>query len=135
MTAARAIIQRGDDAGPWTVQLPLRLENPLNGSGRHWRVRAKKRAAIRHPVQLAVCGVVPYDVRCNPLIRLIVTVTRIGAGKMNAWDGLPAACKPVIDGVADACDEQDESDRFTWRHAQRSMGRGVFGVEIRIERA
>lgn len=62
------------------------------------------------------------------------TITRVGAGTLDD-DNLVGACKPVLDGIADAFGLNDRSfvllgDRpgIHWRPAQRSEGRGRFAV-------
>jgi hypothetical protein len=115
----------------------------MNGAMGHTRIasiiRSSERKKIRATVRAHVEAIVPLSVRTadpddGPAVR--VQVTRIAIGTLDAWDGLPAACKPVIDGIADAFGARDDHPRFTWQPpAQEKRGRGVYAVVIRIELA
>ena len=115
--------------GVVTVALPLRLLNPLNGSHRHWAVKAKARSQLRGAVLLAL----------RPRVRDVtlpvqVTITRIAkSAGLDPHDGLPASAKPVVDAVAEALGVDDRDPRVRWAYAQR-RGKG-YGCEIRIEPA
>lgn len=62
----------------------------------------------------------------------MVTVVRIAASNgLDPHDGLPAACKPVVDAVADALGIDDRDPRVGWCYEQRRGKR--YGVEIRVE--
>jgi hypothetical protein len=107
--------------------LPLRLDNPLNGSHEHWAAKAKKRRNLRGIVLLTTKPQV-YGLR----LPAVVTITRIAnSSGLDAHDGLPASCKPVVDAIAEALGIDDRDTRVTWRFAQR-RGR-AYGCEIRIE--
>lgn len=113
---------------PIFIELPLRLENPLNGSHDHWAARARKRATIRQVTTLAVRA------RARDVtLPVVVTLTRIAnSAGLDPHDGLPASLKPVCDAVTDALGLKDDRDpRLTWRFEQR-RGKS-YGCEIRIE--
>lgn len=115
--------------GEVLVPLPgLRLDNPLNGSHRHWRVEARRRAQVTNVVALAVRNRV-HDV---PL-PVVVTITRIAnSSGLDPHDGLPASCKQVVDVIARAYGIDDRDPRIAWRYDQRRGKR--YGVEILIQR-
>jgi hypothetical protein len=63
---------------------------------------------------------------------ITVTVTRVAPGRgLDRHDNLPAACKHVVDGVADYIGLDDCDPRINWHYAQRRDGRTV-GVLIEI---
>lgn len=121
----------------------LRTKSPLN-TREHWRTVSRRSRSVRQPVAMVVRTGFRWDGR-----PLVVTVTRIAPGRgLALHDALPAALKPVIDGVADGLGLDpnglhDDDPRLTWRHAQRKGRRrhrdelGVlrpaeWGVEIEI---
>lgn len=128
--------------GPWTVFLGVRLTNPLNGATGHSRlqsiIRSNERKKHRSLTRDLVSLQVPIRVRqdfAQGMWRglLAVQITRISAGKLDAWDGLPAALKPVVDGIADAFGVRDDDPRWQWLPPkQEKQGRGVFGVRIEL---
>lgn len=60
-----------------------------------------------------------------------IVLERLSAGMLDD-DNLRAALKAVRDGVAAGLGYDD--GWLTWAYAQRKVKRGVFGVEVRIER-
>lgn len=109
------------------VTIPLRLSNPLNSSHGHWATKARPRKAQRLAAALALRTKV-----IGVTLPVTVTVTRIAPRKLDAHDGLGAACKGVIDGVADALGVRDDDPRITWRLAQRRGGPWQYAVEIEV---
>jgi hypothetical protein len=110
------------------TRFPLRLVNPCNRR-EHWRVvskRSKSELAITGMMLRTECGSVP------PQLPVVVTITRVGPGKMDD-DNLASAAKHVRDGVAKWMGVDDGDARYTWRYAQRSDGRGVYAVEVVID--
>lgn len=84
----------------------LRLVNGSNAREHHHK-RAKHTKAARERARVEVLtvaklGTCMLEDRAAHLLPAIITVTRIAPNKLDAHDGLPAACKPVIDGIADA---------------------------------
>jgi|ERR1700722_2817940 len=119
--------------------LPVRTRNPNNGAQGNSRlaaiIRARERAGIRNATRLTVgAHIRAAGFHPHMLLPARVTITRLSAGKLDAWDGLGAACKPLIDGVADVFQLRDDNRAFTWVLDQRKVKRGIYGVEIRIER-
>ena len=131
-----------------------RLKNPLNGSmgvsmaGRF--ARAKEAREQRGLTLVMVKQAIPESWRGRHLMtvtkkgkptfrlvsdsnhRCVVTITRIAPRALDD-DNLAASAKHVRDGIADAMGLDDRDPRVRWRYAQRSDGRGVYGVEIRID--
>lgn len=112
------------------VDIPMRLDNPLNGSqGRHWAPKARRRKQQRTTVALVVRAMLMAE---GIKLPVHVTVTRIAPRKLDAWDGLGAACKGVIDGIADALGCRDDDARVAWATDQRKGAPRQYAVEIRI---
>ena len=118
----------------------LRLPNHANGSQGvsvgAMHARKRERASIRRTAeQFANASVRRESLSAQAFILgaepVVVTVTRIAPSDgLDEHDGLPNACKPVVDGIADALGlPRDRSDRVTWLHDQR---RGPWGVEVTI---
>jgi hypothetical protein len=117
----------------------MRPENtsngPQGGSKVFQIIRSQKRAAIRAEVRDGLRKLIDPQYR-DPRRKeqLVVQITRIGVGKMDPWDGLRTALKPVLDGIADAFGTRDDNPRFTWCEPQQTKaGQGVYHVRVRIE--
>lgn len=118
-------------------------------TGNHRRAAADKvRSALRLGNNFA-------PDRARSFLPAIITVTRIAPNKLDTHDGLRAACKPVIDGIADALigkigtftitkgrkagklvtrvTSDDSDDRLTFRCNQIWGGVRTYGCLIRIE--
>lgn len=110
------------------VSLPLKLTNPLNNR-RHWRSVWAQSKTVRGAVSLALRSAVRVV-----KLPVVVLVTRVAPSVgLDPHDGLRAACKPAVDGVADALGlRSDRTDLVTWTYAQR---RGPYAVEIQITNA
>ncbi len=116
-TAARELV----------VAIPLRVDNPLNGSHQHWATKARKRKHQRLTTSLVMAGHLKvHGVRapCGVLL------TRYGPSNGLDGDGLQASLKAVRDGLADALGVNDRSPFVTWDYDQRREK--TWGVEIRI---
>lgn len=118
----------------------MKLPNPLNSSQGVTRggniARSQHRKKVRTAVKWNVVAAVQKATGKKPPWSLPITVqlTRISSGTLDAWDGLPASLKPVIDGIADAFDLRDDDPRFTWLPPKQQKSKpGVFGVLIQIE--
>lgn len=124
-----------DDVKPsrLVVTIPMRLQNPMNGAFGASRgaimSRAKSRRVQRYAARLAVSAQLGF--RKWVEFPVAVRITRIATRKLDAHDGLPAACKSVVDGIADALgvDDGDET-RVTWTYAQETAR--TYGVRIEI---
>jgi hypothetical protein len=118
--------------------LPVRTTNPNNGAQGNSRlatiIRARDRAGIRSATRLTMgAHIRAGGFHPTRLLPARVTLTRLSSGKLDKWDGLGAALKPCIDGVADVFLLRDDNPAFTWVLDQRKVKRGIYGVEIRIE--
>ncbi len=69
--------------------------------------------------------------------RIVVTLTRVApSGGLDPHDGLGAALKGIIDGVADGLGLKNDRDpRVVWSLAQRRGPAGVYAVEVEIRAA
>ncbi len=120
------------------IALPLRLTNPLNGSHKHWAVKARARKEHRSTVALALNA--PLSAFREIIVRqaggaksLLVTVIRVAPRQLDPHDGLPASCKGVVDGIADALDIDDRDPRIMWTYDQKKGSRpNQYGVEIHL---
>lgn len=114
---------------PIEVRIPgLRLRNP-NNSRQHWRVVWRRGEAEKSTVGMVLrsrLGVVP------PALPVTITITKISTGRSDG-DGLQASCKWVRDTCAKWLGVDDGSPLLSWQYDQRSEGRGVWGVVIRME--
>jgi hypothetical protein len=111
----------------FTVSLPLRLVSTLNRREHHM-ARARRVAAERGPAMLVTRMALPWP---RPLEGSFhVELIRIGPKKLDG-DNLQGACKAVRDGVAEALEIDDGSDRLTWVYGQE---RGAYGVRITVSR-
>ena len=118
----------------FTVEHPLRLRNPLNGSQGRSRggaiMRSKERARLREIGKLLagsrIGGLVAFPERWAWRI----TLTRIGKRRVSA-EGICAAFKSVRDGVSDALGYRDDDHpALTWIYAQET---GPYGIRIVLE--
>ena len=109
------------------TRFPCKLVNPCNRR-EHWRVVSK-----RGKEEKSFTGIMlrSENIGPPPSLPLTVTITRIGAGRMDS-DGLAASAKHIRDGVAAWVGVDDGDPRWTWLYAQRSEGRGVFAVEVEV---
>lgn len=85
--------------------------------------RAETTAALRR------ANVHPADI-----IPAIVTLTRCSSGTLDAHDGLRAALKRVVDGIALALGINDGGPMVSWQYEQARAPRGVHGVHVAIAR-
>jgi hypothetical protein len=127
-----AIVRRQRD---WVeVTLAIKTTNPNNGSQGWSRnaafAKARQRKAQRTATALRVFAAGPL-----PELPVVVTVTRIAPSQgLDPHDGLGAALKGAIDGVADALGlKSDRDQRVTWRLGQERGQVGRYGVRIRVE--
>lgn len=100
----------------------LRTPNPLNGTHGHWSAKARLRKVHRKVATMHALAARP------PALPLVVTVTRVAPSRgLDPHDGLGAALKGVIDGIADALGIDDRDSRVQWRLLQR---RGPWAVSV-----
>jgi len=103
----------------------LRLVSEANAH-EHWRHRAKRAEAQRAATLLLARTALA---RGRPQLPLVVTITRLGPGKLDS-DNLTGSAKHVRDGVAQALGIDDGDDRVTWVVGWRKA-KG-YGVEVTI---
>ena len=127
-----AKVQRRRDLGV-LVAFALKTANPNNGATGNSRVagiiKAKKRKAERETAHAQVLSARPL-----PDFPLVVRVTRVAPSEgLDPHDGLGAALKGCIDGIADALGLKNDRDpRVTFLTDQCRGPKGYYGVEIRI---
>lgn len=107
--------------------LPLRTRNPLNGSQAGYYAKARARKRERTLVALAL-----RPQLAGLALPVRVLVTRIAPRELDAWDGLGAALKGCIDGVADAFGVRDDDPRLAIEVAQRRGQPREYAVEVHI---
>lgn len=116
------------------IDLPIRTRNPLN-TRRSWRAVAREARETKAVVEMALRAHVWSIVHApTKPERLVVTLTRVSAGKMDAHDDLRAALKHCVDGVASVFGVDDGDAFWEWRYAQEKCARGTFGVRIEIQK-
>ncbi len=114
--------------------LDLETKNPNNGSIGNSRVAGLIKARKRRGERSKAWAATRNAVGLAPRFPVIVTVCRIAPSNgLDPHDGLGAALKGCIDGIADGLGLKSDRDvRVKWVLDQR---RGPWGVEVRIERA
>jgi hypothetical protein len=115
--------------------IPVKTTNPNNGAIGNSRLAGILRAKTRK-YQRSMAGVITLA-HCYRIVSLpvIVTVTRIAPSTgLDPHDGLGAALKGVIDGIADGLKlTNDRDDRVTWKLAQRRGPAGHYSVSVTVE--
>ncbi len=125
-----------------SLTLPVKTTNPANGS-QGWSkdasyAKARRRRGERATARIAVAALVggsgPFAPALAGVTRLTVTLTRLAPSDgLDPHDGLGAALKGTIDGVADALGLKNDRDaRVTWVLAQERAK--TYGVRIEISR-
>lgn len=113
----------------------VKTRNPNNGAQgvtrRAMFARARQRKEQR--ALLLVCTKV--HVR-NPVFPLAVTLTRVAPSNgLDPHDGLGAALKGCIDGIADGLGLKNDRDkRVTWILQQRRGPKNFYAVEVQVEK-
>lgn len=116
--------------GVLKLVLPIRTSNPLNGSQACYHARARVRKQQRSITALTLAA----HARAIGLPARVL-VTRVAPRKLDAWDGLGAALKGIIDGVADAFGVRDDDPRLRIEVSQQRGEPREYGVLITIESA
>lgn len=124
---------------PVVFVLAIHTKNTLNANFGNSRAaalaQASKDRSHREIARMSTiaamrsAGVHPAD-----LIPSIVTLGRYSAGRLDEHDGLPAALKRVVDGIALALGVDDGGGLVKWQYQQVPCARGVHGVRVQIER-
>lgn len=118
--------------------VPVRTENPLNGSQSraHWSRKSKRANREHEAVRLVL---LPHREKLALLaLGCTVTLTRLSAGRLDPIDALGPALKNIRDAIAQimlggTIGQLDESELITWKLEQRTCGRGIAGVTLLIE--
>lgn len=114
------------------IEIPIRLR-PLNAALRsHVFTNRRHAKEQRQLVAMFLGGHVPIlrDATARGA-RFAVLVTRYAPRQLDAHDGLPGACKHVVDEIAAAIGLDDRDPRIAWSYAQRpavARPRGVPGA-------
>lgn len=107
------------------IEIPLKTVSLLN-MREHFRVTAKRKADQRFVVSAYFNG------KQRPELPVVVTLTRVSPGTLDAHDNLPSAFKHVCDGLASWLGIDDADPRVTWRYQQQRCKRGQFGVIVEV---
>ena len=116
------------------IRIPVKTTNPNNGQTGNSRlaavIRGRKRKAQRTAAYVSALAARPL-----PPLPVTVTVTRVAPSQgLDPHDGLGAALKGCIDGIADALGLKNDRDpRVTWVLAQRRGEPKKYFVEVTIE--
>lgn len=119
---------------PVTFVIPIKTTNPNNGATGNTRlagiIRSNKRKKQRETARVHTLAAVGL----SPSFPLGVTVVRVAPSNgLDPHDGLGAALKGVIDGVADGLGLTNDRDpRVTWVLGQRRGKPKEYAVEIQI---
>ena len=120
-----------------TFTIPVKTTNPNNGATGNSKlaaiIRARTRAAQRKAAWIRTLAAVGL----SPRFPCVVTVTRVAPSDgLDPHDGLGAALKGCIDGIADGLGLKNDRDpRVTWVLAQRRGAAGAYSVEVAVEAA
>ncbi len=120
--------------------IPIRTRNPNNGATGHSRtagiIRSKERHSQRDAARMGLFLTTKLQAAPRAMLPVVATVVRLAPGNgLDPHDGLRAALKGVVDGVADWLGlDNDRDPRVTWEYDQRRSPKGIYAVEIRIDR-
>ncbi len=115
--------------------LAIKTTNPNNG-GQGWSKHAAFAKARRRKAQRKLAWARTLSaVGLSPRFPCTVTLTRVApSGGLDPHDGLGAALKGCIDGIADGLGLKSDRDaRVTWRLEQRRGPAGKYEVEVSIQ--
>lgn len=120
-----------------SVLVPIKTTNPNNGQVGNSKLAGIIRAKHRRNQRGAVFNALFFQVRGLPELPVVVTLTRIAPSNgLDPHDGLRAALKGPVDGVADWLGlKSDRDHRVSWRYAQRRGRPREYAVEITVEAA
>lgn len=115
--------------------LAIKTTNPNNGAAGFSRAAAFAKARRRKAQRQAAGAMTRAVVGPSPRWPLTVHVVRVAPSDgLDPHDGLGAALKGIIDGIADGLGLTNDRDpRITWRLDQRRGPRGVYAVEVAVE--
>jgi hypothetical protein len=114
--------------------LAIKTTNPNNGATGHSRLASIIRSRERKAQRKAAWAKTLAMVGLAPTFPCVVTLTRIApSGGLDPHDGLGAALKGVIDGIADGLGlKNDRDSRVTWQLAQERGPAGRYEVRVEI---
>lgn len=115
-------------AAMWT--LPMKLPSCAN-LREHWAVRAKRMKQHRFHGAYQTRKLIPLD-DVEETDRIYVLIVRHGVRKLDS-DNLASAAKGLRDGIADALDIDDGSERIQWSYEQQTCRRGAERVTCLIK--
>ncbi len=115
--------------------LAIKTTNPNNNSQGFSRTATFAKARRRKAQRKAAWAKTLSAVGLTPKFPVTVTVCRVApSGGLDPHDGLGAALKGCIDGIADGLGLKNDRDpRVTWMLDQRRGPPKVYAVEVRIE--
>lgn len=115
--------------------LPIRTSNPNNGATGNSKLAGIIKARNRKTQRKAAWIRTLAAVGLAPRFPCTVTVTRVAASDgLDPHDGLGAALKGAIDGIADGLGLKNDRDpRVTWVLAQCRGPAGLYEVRVTIE--
>ncbi len=115
--------------------LAIKTTNPNNGSVGNSKLAGIIRARIRATQRKTAWAKTLSAVGLSPRFPCVVTLTRVAPSNgLDPHDGLGAALKGCIDGVADGLGLKNDRDaRVTWLLAQERGAKGVYEVRVSIE--
>ena len=115
--------------------LAIKTTNPNNGSQGWSRNAAFAKARARKAQRLEAWAMTLAHAGPAPTLPSTVALTRVApSGGLDPHDGLGAALKGVIDGIADGLGLTNDRDpRVTWVLAQRRGKPREYAVDVQIE--
>lgn len=130
VTPKRAPVEGNAREGALVVHVPIRTISEANRSWVENRWVRRKRVDGQHEaVTLALRA---RSTRCPWSPPLLVTVTRLGPGRLDPHDNLPTSQKHVIDAIAAYLGIDDRHDHVV-RYVIAQERAPEWGVRIRIE--
>lgn len=114
-------------------EVPVRTSNPLNGQRGISRWASIKRSReARNERDVARWHTRAALGRSDPSewLPMVVSLTRFSRGILDPHDGLPAALKHVVDGIADVFAINDGGPLVQWIYRQERRTRPGVRVEI-----
>ena len=112
----------------------IKTKNPLNGASGNSRLAAIIRSNERKRQRKVIAMMTQAYVKI-PVFPLVVRITRVApSAGLDVHDGLGAALKGVIDGIADGLGlSNDRDERVRWELNQRRGRQGNYLVEVCIK--
>lgn len=118
-----------------TVRIDIKTTNPSNGSFGVTRWAAIQQTRDRRKQRQTTARVMAATLAAEEYqdgVRVLVTRVAPSSG-LDKHDGLPSACKSVVDGIADWLGMKDNDPRIVWRYDQRRGPPRYYAVEVAVE--